>query len=136
MKVFRSTVTLFIAVVFFIGGCTTASDHKTPSPFDRPTVNPPENQYYYFTEAQIQRKKGNLAGSIELLKKAIELDPDSIYLKRELATVYLQNKDDQNATDVLEAVIKEHPDDVKSLIIYGGIKQVHKENEAAIEAYE
>jgi tetratricopeptide (TPR) repeat protein len=136
MKASRSTVTLILVVVFFSGGCTTASNLKTPSPLDRPIIDRPENQYYYFTEAQVERKKGNLAKSVELLKKAIELDPDSLYLKRELATVYLQNKDDENAINVLEGIIKEHPDDVKSLIIYGGIKQVHKDTQAAIDAYE
>ena len=136
MKASRSTVTLILVVVFFIGGCTTASNLKTPSPLGRPIIDRPENQYYYFTEAQVERKKGNLAKSVELLKKAIELDPDSLYLKRELATVYLQNKDDENAINVLEGIIKEHPDDVKSLIIYGGIKQVHKDTQAAIDAYE
>jgi len=126
MTALRLSVTLFIVVVFFIGGCTTASNQKSSHPLGRPIIDPPENQYYYFTEAQVQRKKGNLVKSIELLKKAIELDPDSLYLKRELATVYLQNKDDKNAINVLEEIIEDHPDDVKSLIIYGGIKQVHK----------
>ncbi|MCK5204953.1 MAG: tetratricopeptide repeat protein, partial [Desulfobacterales bacterium] len=136
MKVLRLAVTLFLVVVFFIGGCATTSNQKTPSAFGRSIIDRPENRYYYFTEAEIQIKKGNLAKAIELLKKAIEMDPDSLYLKRELATVYLRNKDDENAINVLEGIIKEHPTDVRSLIIYGGIKQVHKDTQAAIDAYE
>jgi tetratricopeptide (TPR) repeat protein len=136
MNVLRIAVTLFLVVVFFIGGCATTSNQKTPSTFGRPIIERPENRYYYFTEAEIQIKKGNLAKAIELLKKAIEMDPDSLYLKRELATVYLRNKDDENAINVLEGIINEHPTDVRSLIIYGGIKQVHKDTPAAIDAYE
>ena len=64
------------------------------------------------------------------------MDPDSLYLKRELATVYLQGKEDENAIGVLEDILEEHPNDVKSLILYGGIQQVRKNTEEAIDAYE
>jgi tetratricopeptide (TPR) repeat protein len=64
------------------------------------------------------------------------MDPDSLYLKRELATVYLQSKEDDNAIGVLEDILKEHPNDVRSLILYGGIQQVRKNTEEAINAYE
>ena len=59
--------------------------------------------------------------AIVLLNKAIEIDPESVYLKREIATVYLQNKEDENAIKVLEDILKAHPDDLNSLILYGRI---------------
>ncbi len=136
MKLLRLAVTIQLVVVFFIGGCTSNSTPKRPPLFGRTVEDQTGNQYYYFTEAQIQRKKGNLPKAIELLKQAIEMDPDSLYLKRELATVYLQNKDDDNALKVLESILKDHPDDTRSLIIYGGINQVRKNRQAAIDAYE
>ena len=136
MKLLRIAVTIQLVVVFFIWGCTSTSSSQTSSLFRFTTEDQTGNQYYYFTEAQIQRKKGNLANAIELLKQAIELDPDSLYLKRELATVYLQNKDDANALLILEDILKDHPDDIRSLILYGGINQVRKNNQAAIDAYE
>ena len=136
MKLLRLAVTIQLVVVFFIGGCTSNSTPKRPPLFGRTVEDQTGNQYYYFTEAQIQRKKGNLPKAIELLKQAIEMDPDSLYLKRELATVYLQNKDDDNALNVLKSILKDHPDDTRSLIIYGGINQVRKNRQAAIDAYE
>ncbi len=79
-----------------------------------------ENQYYYFTAAQVQRKKGNLDQAVVLLRKAIELDPESVYLQRELATVYIQNKENDKALEVLEGLLQKDPNDVKSLTIYAG----------------
>ena len=127
MNVKGTMVAIFVMVVFFMTGCvketvTGATKVEKPSISIRS-----DNHYYYFTEAQIQRKKGNLDKAIILLKKAVESDPESIYLQRELATVYLQNKEDQNAMVLLENLLKKHPDDVRALILYGGIKQLRKE---------
>ena len=121
-------------------GCTVNMPNQT-DPAEAPVdatraYHGPENQYYYFTAAQVQRKKGNLDKAVLLLRKAIELDPESFYLQRELATVYLQNKEDEKALEVLEGLLQKNPNDLKSLIIYGGIKQVRKETEDAIAAYE
>jgi tetratricopeptide (TPR) repeat protein len=121
-------------------GCTTNAVDHAPAPGNNtarlPAFYAPENQYYYFTAAQIQRKKGNLDNAIIMLRKAIELDKESPYLKRELATVYLQNKESGKAIKILEEVLQQYPDNVKALIIYGGTRQVRKENKDAVEAYE
>ena len=137
MKLLRAAVAIFFVVVFFSAGCTQNSTPKRKPAFGHSLMHhQTDNRYYYFTEAQIQRRMGNLDKSVVLLKKAIEMDPDSLYLKRELATVYLQNKEGENAIGVLEDILKEHPNDVKSLILYGGIQQVRKNNTEAINAYE
>jgi tetratricopeptide (TPR) repeat protein len=137
MKLLRAAVAIFFVVVFFSAGCTQNSFPKRKPAFGQSLMHPQtDNRYYYFTEAQIQRRMGNLDKAIVLHKKAIEMDPDSLYLKRELATVYLQNKEGENAIGVLEDILKEHPNDVKSLILYGGIQQVRKNTAEAINAYE
>jgi tetratricopeptide (TPR) repeat protein len=138
MKLLRAAVAIFFVFVFFSSGCTQNSFPKRKPAYGHSLMPQSDNRYYYFTEAQIQRRMGNLDKAIVLLKlkKAIEMDPDSLYLKRELATVYLQSKEDDNAIGVLEDILKEHPNDVRSLILYGGIQQVRKNTEEAINAYE
>jgi tetratricopeptide (TPR) repeat protein len=140
MKIYTLVRTVSIFAISIAVGCATNSMDQAPAPRQTTAKPPafygPENQYYYFTAAQVQRKKGNLDQAIVLLRKAIELDPDSPYLQRELATVYLQNKESVNAITVLEEVLRRHPNDIKALIIYGGTKQVRKENPEAITAYE
>jgi tetratricopeptide (TPR) repeat protein len=135
-KLSHFKMTIFFVVIFFSSGCTINSTPRTTPSDGQTLIQQPSNSYYYFTEAQLQRSVGNLEKAIVLLNKAIEMDPQSVYLKREIATVYLQNKEDDNAIKVLVDLLKEHPDDVKSLILYGGIRQVQKDNEEAIKAYE
>ena len=96
----------------------------------------PDNAYYYFLAAQRQRQAGKADQSILFIRKAIELDPDSAYLRRELATVHLQNKEEENALAVIEELLNRAPDDVRGLILYGGIKQFRKDQAGAIQAYE
>jgi tetratricopeptide (TPR) repeat protein len=136
MKILRLKRIILLSVFCFAVGCTVNPVKPTLSKTEPQTVYGPENQYYYFTAAQVQRKKGNLDKAVRLLQKAIEIVPDSAYLQRELATVYLQNKENDKAIEVLEGVLQKNPNDLKSLIIYGGIKQVRKESDDAIVIYE
>jgi tetratricopeptide (TPR) repeat protein len=136
MKIFRLRRIIFLLIVLFAVGCTVNPIKPTPAKTKPHGFYGPENQYYYFTAAQVQRKKGNLDTAVVLLKKAIELDPDSSYLQRELVTVYLQNKEHDKAIEVLEGMLQKNPKDLKSLIIYGGIKQVRKETDDAVAIYE
>ena len=97
MKIHHIMRICLIFAIYMVVGCTTNAVDQAPAPGNQtarlPAFYTPENQYYYFTAAQIQRRKGNLDKAIVLLRKAIELDAESPYLKRELATVYLQNKE-------------------------------------------
>ncbi|MFO7706622.1 MAG: tetratricopeptide repeat protein [Desulfobacterales bacterium] len=96
----------------------------------------PENAYYYFLASQKERQAGNADKAVLLMRQAIERDPDSAYLRRELATVHLQNKEEENALAVIEELLNRSPEDIKGLILYGGIMQLRKESPAAIQAYE
>ena len=136
MKILRLKRIILLSMFCFAVGCMVNPAKTTPSKTEPKTFYGPENQYYYFTAAQVQRKKGNLDKAVSLLQKAIELDPGSSYLQRELVTVYLQNKENDKAIEVLEEMLQKNPEDLRSLIIYGGIKQVRKETDDAIAIYE
>jgi predicted Zn-dependent protease len=95
-----------------------------------------ENAYFYYTEAQLAQQNGDREKAVHLLRKAVELDPTSVYLKRELAVEYIHQKDLQNALAVVEEILKSHPDDVETLIVYGRIKQGQNQLDQAGQAYE
>ena len=126
MKIFRLKRIIPIFIILFAVGCTANPIKPTPTKTKPNGFYGPENQYFYFTAAQVQRKKGNLDKAVVLLQKAMNLDPDSSYLQRELVTVYLQNKENDKAIEILEEMLQKNPNDLKSLIIYGGIKQVQQ----------
>ena len=96
----------------------------------------PESRYYYFTESQLERKKGNLDKAIKHLNKAIEIDPESLYMQRELAILYLQLKDSDKALNILKKILEKDPDNVQTLILYGKLNQGLKKVDDAEAAYE
>lgn len=100
------------------------------------SVDRPENAYFYYTEARLAQQKGEREQAVLLLKQAIERDPASVYLKRELAVEYVQQKDLPNALAALEEILSSHPDDIEALIIYGHIKQAQNQLDQASQAYE
>ncbi|MCU0560251.1 MAG: tetratricopeptide repeat protein [Desulfobacterales bacterium] len=141
-----NTHRLIIAALCCLGGMLTGCALHSPAPAApgaavRPSAAPqaremPESAAFYFLASLKERQAGNADKAILLVRNAIERDPDSAYLRRELATLYLQNKEEERALAVVEELLLRSPDDVRGLILYGGIKQLRKDPRGAIEAYE
>jgi len=123
---------LFIAFLFY-PGCTLI---KSIAPDDELTVKQTENRYYNYIEAHLHLKKNNLDKAIYHLNKTIKDDPENLYLQRELAILYLLQKDNLKALNIVENIIEKNPGDIDSLIMYGRIKQSLKQIDDAKEAYE
>ena len=136
MKYFLVKLAIVNMVLVAIFGCTLEKTFSQPA--NRPPMqfNKPANHYYYFIEAQLEKNKGNLDGAISLLKKAIAEDAASLYLKRELASLYAQHKENAKALQVLNQILQEHPNDIETLILYGRLKQASKDFDGAKQAYE
>ena len=99
------TVTALICLFGIVAGCTHAPVTPVAATPSRAVVEPPENAYFYFMAAQRERMGGKTDHAILLIRKAIALDPDSAYLQRELATIYLQNKENENARRLVEELL-------------------------------
>jgi tetratricopeptide (TPR) repeat protein len=97
---------------------------------------PPPNSYYYYTEAQILRNSGDNLGALKMMQRAMELDPGAIFIRRELATLYLQTNNVDQALDLLLGIQKDDPGDVPTLLILGRIYQNRKEMDQAKAVYE
>ncbi len=93
-------------------------------------------RYYYYMEAQLHRKQGEMDKAVDYLRKAMECDPTSSFLQKEMANLYLRQNDRQNALNVVEGMMANEPDNVESLIVYGRLKQELKQVDHAREAYE
>ena len=136
MNRFRLKATLLLVLMSHLAtGCTL----NTPNVISDETVPAPgftsQGQYYYYLESQLQRKRGNLDQALALLKRAIELDPQTLYLQRELAVLLLQKKDEPSALQTLESILQAAPDDIDTLILYGRTQQGLKKNAEAIETF-
>ncbi|MCD4805574.1 MAG: tetratricopeptide repeat protein [Desulfobacterales bacterium] len=123
---------LFIAFLFY-PGCNLI---KSIAPDDELPVKKTENRYYNYIEAHLHLKKNNLDKAIYHLNKTIEEDPENLYLQRELAILYLMQKDNLRALNIVKNIIDKNPGDIEALIMYGRIKQSLKQIDDAKEAYE
>ena len=105
---------LALAVLF---SCTANKAAAPPSLEGMPPADIRQaNSYYFYTESQLALRQANFDKAVFYLKKAIELDPDSDYLKRELARLYVQQKNYDAALTLTAEILAKHPEDVETLI--------------------
>lgn len=85
--------------------------------------------YAHFLNAELEKAKGNDEKVVQEYEKALECDPSSLYLRKELITLFIsQNKIDL-AKDLLEETLKRFPDEEDLQLI---LAQIYK-NEGKTE---
>lgn len=137
MKIQGVVYFLIMICVIFVCACSpmgvgskvkrVASESEQP---DRPV-----NAYYLFSEAHLSLKKGNVDRAIERMQQALALEAESVYLKRELAGLWLMKKDTAAALALLNNILADHPDDVETLILAGRIHQNVNRPQQAMEMF-
>lgn len=113
----------------------TAAEAEDVRPID-PKTFADANSYYLYLESQFQRKKGDPEKAIFFLELAAERDPDSLFLKKELVVLYLQQKKNERALAAMEAVLAAQPDNIDAMIMVATIKQSLQMDDEAIGIYE
>ena len=132
-----------VAMLLTLAGCAVRSVSQvspekgfgSAGPSKLSPVNP-ENAFFFYTESQFRKNKGDLEGALAALKSALEKDPDSLYLKRELVQIYWQKKDPAGAMTVLKELLARDPNDLENLILYARINHMLKNMDEAKAAYE
>jgi len=123
MKKQHIWILLFIASICSISGCIQG---KTASPPQGLQEKSPGNNIleesllpstYFYLESRRHAQKNEIPKAIASLEKAIEKDPDSSFLKRDLIRFYLnQNKNDQ-ALILADALVDQDPENVDNLLL-------------------
>lgn len=119
----------------FINGCIHGFQQET-APIAKPPIGGSGNSYYFYTISQLQKNQGNMNQALADLETAIRLDPESLFLKKELALIYLQKGNTDEALPIVNQILEKKPDHVEALIMLGSIEQNRQNNQAAQEAYE
>ncbi len=114
------------------GGRQPATRAGAPSP----TVVETENRYFYFFEAQLQQRSGNLDQAVILLRKAIALDPGSVYLQKELVFLHLQMRKEEEAAELIDRLLQVSPEDADILALHARSLQRNGRFDEAKETYE
>ena len=137
MKIQGVKYVTVILCLIFVSGCTLAGSGYRLSDGSPVQQNRKRsvNAYYLFSEAHLSLKRGNVDRAIEIMQQAQALDPDSVYLRRELANLWLMKKNTTAAIELLDDILAGHPDDVETLILAGRIHHNLENHQKAIEAY-
>ncbi len=91
-----------------------------------------DNAYYYYIRAEMEKRESRTDQAVEYMQKAVAVRPESVFLKKELVYLYLQNDQTEKALATTEAILADNPDDIGTLIIAATIKkQAGQDEEAA-----
>ncbi|MBA3036782.1 MAG: tetratricopeptide repeat protein, partial [Desulfobacterium sp.] len=127
-------ITLFL--IFLFSGCSFPFMNSFSKAITKNDIYFPENNYFYFTESQILKNKGEIEQAIKYMERALELDPESLFLKGELVNLYLQQKENIKALTIVEDVLKKEPENIGALILFGKIKHSLNKIDDAKKIYE
>ncbi len=136
MKRFLLKSSIVVFLLLFFTGC---SIHRNEAlKVSGSTIKRSEsgNHYYYFMKSRLHKKNGNTDKAIQSLKRALKSDPKSSFLKKELALLYLSQKDTKKGLAVIEQILNDDPEHVDALIMLGTIKQKQNIHEDAKIAFE
>ncbi|MEW5735928.1 MAG: tetratricopeptide repeat protein [Thermodesulfobacteriota bacterium] len=136
---FQTAAALLTACALLLAGCqgftpVPKAEQSEPAPEDTYTGSGPS--YYYYTLALMLGDEGKLAEAGEALKRAAKADPDSLFLKTELARYYLESGDVDKARPLCVAIAEASPKDPKAYFLLGALEALAKNPLAAITAYE
>ena len=83
----------------------------------------PGNSYYLFMESELLKGRGRLDDAIYFMKRAMEKDTESLFLKKELAILYLHKEENEKARILVEEILLQDPESVDALVMSASIKK-------------
>ena len=123
LKRYLISLVLFFVLLFFLAGCAELSQTHKPSDSqsaqkDNDLKDEALSANYYYLESRFHIKANALDKAVVSLEKAIERDPGSFILNRDLIQIYLLQKNKDKALAQAEKLIKKNPEDVDSLLLF------------------
>ncbi len=91
--------------------------------------------YYYYMMSRLYHNKNKSAQAISLLKQAISKDPDSIFLKKEMVNLYLEQDNFDGATKCAEKILDRDPGAIDVLFTLAKLRIKKNKKNEAIQIY-
>ncbi len=119
-------ISLFILLPLFSCSTKTADQGSQPLIIDAQVNSSHQSKelassYYYYMLSRLHNNK-ELPRAISLLKKAIDKDPSSVFLKKELLNLYLVQNNNTRAMEFSEEILESTPDDIEILFVLAKLK--------------
>jgi tetratricopeptide (TPR) repeat protein len=73
--------------------------------------------YFFYLESQLARNRGEADQAVNFLQQATEHDPKSVFLKQELAELYISKKEYDKALEVINQALSIDDQNVSSLVL-------------------
>ncbi|HMA68205.1 MAG TPA: tetratricopeptide repeat protein [Desulfosalsimonadaceae bacterium] len=136
------------AAALLLSGCAARDPEpqargETPRPpmtgLPQEALSGPEaspNSYYFYLEAQFQKRRGNVDAAIASLNSAISKDPGVSYLQKELAVLYLHKQQYEKSLAIIEQMLAENPESVDLLLLKASIQRTLNPDAGVIPIYE
>lgn len=127
-------IIILSAAVFLVSGCSLAGikspgQSETEGTAQEDPVSIPEgNSYFNYILSELQSYRQDRQKSFDFLVKAQKKDPESRYLKKQLAGHLLLYKKPEIAKDLISGMLEETPDDTELLAIQAGILALEKKD--------
>jgi len=125
-------------IVFFISGCS-FSDMKKIEPSDmektknkKEVIIPEGNSYFNYLLSELEGYRQDRQKSFDYLIKAQKKDPESIFLKKKLASYYLMYKKPELAKELISGILEKTPEDTEILAIHARILAFEQKDSSEI----
>lgn len=131
----KKAILLLLAIPILITGC---ASKKTPSekvPSEPSFVSSPNSAYDYYVQSVFEEKRENYELATLYLKKALEADPESVFLGTELCLLLVEQNQHEQALAITEELLVKNQRNVDILILHGRINHILKRYETARNAY-
>ncbi len=131
----KKAILLLLTIPILVNGCFVRKLPSTEISAKALFVSSSNTSYDYYVQATIEEKRENFELAALYLKKAIEADPESVFLGKELALILVEQGLYEQALSIAEDLIARHPKNVDVLILYGRINHILKKYDSAGNAY-
>ncbi|MFO7748554.1 MAG: tetratricopeptide repeat protein [Desulfobacteraceae bacterium] len=138
---FKRLPLLLLLFLLALAGCSagpppgkTAGENQVTE--DRVSSGASDSPYFNYIKSEQHKKNSEIDKAIVAMDKAVKNDPGSVYLKKELISLYLQNKEKEKALKTAEEIVASHPDNTDGLIILAKLKQMLDHANEARELYQ
>ncbi len=146
MKRYLFYILLVLIGVFWIGGCQAGSQkeraarpahaaHENEDAFSDIGSDALQSPYYHYMKARFCLGENDPDKAAELLKKAIDLDPESLFLKKELVSLYVSQDKTEPAMSVTEKILEKRPENTEALLMLAKLQIKAGDTQKAKETY-
>jgi len=97
---------------------------------------PIRQAYSHYIEGILLEKEGKITAAIEAYKKSLEYDPQSRFLRREIAKLYFRSGDLNSGLEILEKLVQENEKDSETNLILAQVYLVKGDRKKAISCYQ